>query len=199
VALKENRQEKRDTIDIPSTWRARTCLQQVRTSRWCTYVYEFIQRFRGTSRFLSSLTSQYRMHFRSRLGRFAIPFVHDLFHARLSRSTLFSSPSRSCFSFCPAPFIPSPTRSSTECFTRRNDVYPSECIPVCKSRQRERERERERSEILRRTMLWVIDEKRKSYRGCKRSHVVSTFLRSSRTKVILYYRTGRIDLYSLLG
>lgn len=70
-------------------------------------------------------TSQYRMHFRSRLSRFAILFVRGLFHARLSR-----------FDPSPTPlFAPRSSARGMFYLARMTYMYP-ECIPVCKSRER---------------------------------------------------------------
>lgn len=58
----------------------------LRIARWCTYVCEFIPALPRVP--LLGPTSQYRMHFRSRPTRFAIPFVLGSF----SRQILLLAP-----------------------------------------------------------------------------------------------------------
>lgn len=95
--------------------------------RWCTRIrtpYVFIRYFCERAPLLGP-TSQYRMHFRLRLSRFAIPFVRGLFHARLSRLTLLLS----LF------FAPRSLTTGMFYLAWMTYTYP-EYIPVCKSRER---------------------------------------------------------------
>lgn len=85
------------------------------------------------SSYESSSTSQYRMHFRSRLSRFAIPFVSAVFFepdSRASYPSLLFLLLLLLHLSCPAVTV---RLSAPGMFRVVDDVRP-ECIPVCKSR-----------------------------------------------------------------